>query len=170
MFKNKPTVKPGSTETTVGSPPISRPEWVLPPFSKISSTVKLSGKNLSSGTVTMPAEAFALLLERAFELAGFDEAEYLAQHQDVAAAVKAGKVRSGLAHYARSGYVEGRKVKQPRVDDQWYAEKYPDVASAVKNYQFPTVQAHYDLSALSEARSPNERADDLAKLWKTAKG
>lgn len=41
----------------------------------------------------------------------FDEAHYLAQHPDVAAAVAAGKLASGERHYARRGRAERRSMR-----------------------------------------------------------
>lgn len=43
----------------------------------------------------------------------FDEAEYLAAHPDVAAAVRDAMFPSGLDHYEKFGQAEGRSLKAP---------------------------------------------------------
>lgn len=43
----------------------------------------------------------------------FDEAQYLANYPDIAAAVRAGTVSSGLDHYNISGKAEGRNWNRP---------------------------------------------------------
>ncbi len=43
---------------------------------------------------------------------GFDEADYLGRHEDVAQAVTAGVVASGYRHYVQSGFREGRLARR----------------------------------------------------------
>jgi uncharacterized repeat protein (TIGR02059 family) len=63
----------------------------------------------------------------------FDEAWYLSGNPDVAAAVKAGGLASGLAHFLTHGAREGRAAA-PGADgwnEQAYLARNPDVAAAV---------------------------------------
>jgi hypothetical protein len=73
---------------------------------------------LSSGNITMDVFASSADIESLYARRGaasippppdFNEAAYLAENADVAAAVKDGKLSSGFEHYMRWGRAEGRR-------------------------------------------------------------
>jgi hypothetical protein len=83
----------------------------------------------------VPKGVLELLLAAAFGPAEFVEERYLADHPDVAAAVRNGTLVSGLAHYLHAGLVEGRRLTTRDFSEAEYLEMYPDVRSAVsKNW------------------------------------
>jgi hypothetical protein len=83
-----------------------------------------------------------------------DETWYLASYPDVAAAVKAGGLKSARDHYIRSGYFENRLPGPIRVDEGWYMGEYPDVSTAIKSGAFKNGQQHFERSGFKEGRLP----------------
>lgn len=65
----------------------------------------------------------------ALSLFQFNDAYYLAQNPDVAAAVRAGLFKSGLSHWQSYGAAEGRVASQ-FFDWQVYRDNNPDLAEA----------------------------------------
>jgi GT2 family glycosyltransferase/glycosyltransferase involved in cell wall biosynthesis len=91
----------------------------------------------------------------------FNETSYLKVNPDVAAAVKAGKIRSGRAHWQAHGFAEGRPLKckndaavslPPDFDEQAYLELNPDVAIAVSKGDFASGADHYRQLGVKEHR------------------
>ena len=83
-----------------------------------------------------------------------DEAWYLKTNQDVEAAVQAGDLKSGRAHYIISGYFENRLPRPVVVDEAWYLAEYPDVADAIRNGTVASATAHFESSGFVEGRLP----------------
>lgn len=83
----------------------------------------------------------------------FDEAYYLAQNPDVAAAVAAGLFTSGLQHYEISG---AHELRNPNAyfDEQYYLFTNPDVAAAVASGIFSSGLEHFEKYGKSEDRAP----------------
>jgi hypothetical protein len=73
----------------------------------------------------------------------FDETAYLLLHPDVAAAVAAGVVPSGLRHYLDCGHAEGRRLAPEGFDETAYLLLNPDVAAAVAAGAIPSSLRHY---------------------------
>ncbi len=69
---------------------------------------ELPAAELAAALRFVQAQAETLLRSPAL----FDEAAYLRQHADVAAAVATGVVASGYRHFVQSGFREGRAVRQ----------------------------------------------------------
>ncbi len=85
-----------------------------------------------------------------------NEAWYLANYPDVAAAVQRGEMKSGREHYIRSGYFENRLPGPIRVDEEWYLAEYPDVHAAIRAGAFRNGQQHFERSGFKEGRLPAE--------------
>ncbi|WP_420414257.1 Ig-like domain-containing protein [Roseibium sp.] len=83
----------------------------------------------------------------------FDEAFYLAQNPDVAAAIEAGLIASAEAHFNLIGFQEGRDPN-PLFDVSFYLQQYPDVAQAGTN-PFD----HFNSMGGGENRNPNALFD-----------
>ena len=77
---------------------------------------------------------------------GFDEPGYLALHADVAAAVQAGELRSGLEHFNRYGRFGRRRISLRAVSDwpeRLYLAVHPDVIKGLERGVFATGLEHY---------------------------
>lgn len=87
----------------------------------------------------------------------FNEAGYLAANPDVAAAVRAGALSSGQAHYEAFGRAEGRPgaTGLSLFDETFYLSRYADIASAVRNGVFESGYAHYQMHGRAEGRNPS---------------
>lgn len=98
----------------------------------------------------------------------FDEAYYLQNNPDVAAAVRAGTMSNPLNHYLHFGILEARapcydaKEAFAKFDELYYLEANPDVATAVLTGVLPSALAHYALYGGAEGRDPNADFDETA--------
>ncbi len=92
----------------------------------------------------------------------FDEALYLAQNSDVAAAVASGLVASGELHFSLYGAAEGRDP-DALFDAAWYLEQNADIAAAVAAGT-TTAWAHYQAYGWAEGRDPSQYFDTSAYL------
>lgn len=85
----------------------------------------------------------------------FSERWYLKNYPDVAAAVKANKVKSGIAHYISNGKKEGR-LPVPPIPAEYcegaYLKNNPDVAKAVIHKDYANGIEHYCLNGFAENR------------------
>jgi hypothetical protein len=71
----------------------------------------------------------------------FDEKFYLENHLDVAYEVEAGGTVSGLDHYVRHGFNEGRHCFA--LDDRWYSTEYPMAAFEVGQGDYVNFSQHF---------------------------
>ncbi|NET36426.1 MAG: DUF4347 domain-containing protein [Cyanothece sp. SIO1E1] len=95
----------------------------------------------------------------------FDESFYLASNQDVAAAVEAGLLSSGLEHFEAFGQAEGRApVNSAQVDpfplpllfdESFYLAANPDVLDAVNTGFFSSGFEHFQAFGKFEGRDPS---------------
>lgn len=120
-----------------------------------------------SSRIMVPKEMFRLLLHMAVANCGFDEAGYLRDNPDVAAAVQSGEVADAWSHYIGFGYFEGR-TGTPAVDEAWYLKTYADVAEAVRRGKVRSAKEHYNSVGAPEGRSPSEGYVKVAETWKKA--
>jgi len=120
-----------------------------------------------SSRIMVPKEMFRLLLHMAVANCGFDEAGYLRDNPDVAAAVQSGEVDDAWSHYIGFGYFEGR-TGTPAVDEAWYLKTYADVAEAVRRGKVRSAKEHYNSVGAPEGRSPSEGYVKVAETWKKA--
>lgn len=72
----------------------------------------------------------------------FDEEWYLLTYPDVAAAVRAGDIGSGLLHYIAHGKEEGRRP-HAGFDAAWYVKAYPAVAGEIGSDAADALEQHY---------------------------
>lgn len=93
----------------------------------------------------------------------FDEAAYLGQNPDVAAAIAAGQLASGRVHYARWGEAEGRNPND-LFSEAWYLAAYADVAQAVQAGTLASGFLHYQSYGWAEGRNPSAWLDAGAYL------
>lgn len=71
----------------------------------------------------------------------YNEDYYLGYQPDIATAVEAGHLRSGLSHYIEHGFVEERRCFH--LDPQIYSLRYPIAAVEVSNGEYLDFDHHY---------------------------
>ncbi|MEM6501612.1 MAG: hypothetical protein AAF685_07225 [Cyanobacteria bacterium P01_C01_bin.89] len=81
------------------------------------------------------------------------EVEYLTANPDVAAAIAAGGLTTGLQHFVQSGEAEGRSLFPGTFDEGFYRRRYPDVAEAISQGVFTSGLEHYLGFGRGEQRS-----------------
>jgi hypothetical protein len=79
--------------------------------------------------------------QRCLHLEIFDEAFYLRNNPDIAAAVADGHFPSGRHHYENFGFGEGREPC--RVDKAWYCQAYPIAAVELGQGDWPDPVRHF---------------------------
>lgn len=84
----------------------------------------------------------------------FDEAFYLNQNPDVAAAVAAGQLASGQQHYTLWGASEARSPNA-LFNEAWYLQQNHDVAQAVDTGTLASGYQHYLWQGWMEHRNPS---------------
>jgi hypothetical protein len=91
----------------------------------------------------------------------FDEAYYLAQNPDVAAALAQAPFMTARDHFAMWGAREGR---DPNVlfDEDWYLAQHSDVAAAVAAGLLQSGYQHYQMFGSQEDRDPSRWFDASA--------
>jgi hypothetical protein len=95
----------------------------------------------------------------------FDEKSYLERYQDIARAVEAGKLKSGLSHFLRHGQFEGRAIRG--FDPVFYLRTYPLAAEEIAGGRAPNPIAHYLQFGKSRGYLPSAsapRPDNGAQL------
>jgi hypothetical protein len=93
-----------------------------------------------------------------YQNSAFNEAWYLQQNPDVAAAVQSGAYPNAQAHYNQFGANEGRlpnQYVQNPFNAQWYLQQNPDVAQAIQAGQFGSAWDHFQQFGQSEGRQPS---------------
>ncbi|MFV3077938.1 matrixin family metalloprotease [Niveispirillum fermenti] len=93
----------------------------------------------------------------------FDEGFYLSRNPDVASAVAAGVLTSGMDHWTKWGQAEGRAAidlaANPFYDETFYLAVNPDIAAAVKAGTFATGYEHFLTFGKAEGRVANPLFD-----------
>lgn len=74
-------------------------------------------------------------------LPDFIEAHYLATSPDVAAEVKAGRLRNGYEHFLKNGAAE-RRAPAPWINLHHYLAAHPEAAAALDDHSMPHAFAH----------------------------
>ena len=93
----------------------------------------------------------------------FDEAYYLNQNADVAAAVQRGDFSSGYQHFTMYGWLEVGRGPSVLFDEAYYLANNEDAAAAVGN-SFSSAFQHFALYGHTEGRDPSELFDQSAYL------
>jgi hypothetical protein len=104
--------------------------------------------------VSVSYDNFINLLQRLVASVLVDEEWYMKQYEDVADAVRTGKVRCARAHFVENGYIEGRLPGPIIVDEEWYFGQYLDVAESVRRGGETSAQSHFDRAGYKEGRLP----------------
>jgi hypothetical protein len=82
----------------------------------------------------------------------FDEEFYLRTYKDIARAVSGGGLKSGLQHYIRHGFAEGRDAFA--FDRSWYSMEYPLAALEVGRGDYASLVHHYVAVGASRGYKP----------------
>jgi len=123
----------------------------------------VSGEGTDSLTnVELLAFTDGITLSNTQLTSSFDEALYLAQNSDVAAAVASGLFASGAQHFALYGAAEGRDPNA-LFNAAWYLEQNPDVAAMVASGK-TTAWTHYQTYGWKEGRGASMYFDTSAYL------
>lgn len=139
----------------------------VPPYDAVLARIGTSRAELERAEeVTIPTQLLHFLMQIAVAHADFNEAGYLQQNPDVAAALQSGTIESARLHYVGFGYFEGRSGATPEVDEGWYLQAYPDVGSAVRSGRIGSAAEHFSVIGAAEGRSPNVRYTQDAEQWK----
>ncbi len=112
--------------------------------------------------VAMPDEEMRKMLRTLLVHVPLDEEWYLHRYPDVAAAIRAGSIRSARDHFINSGYFEGRWPGPITVDEDWYLATYPEVARAVQDGVVESAQRHFEQNGYKEGRRPWGHEPDAA--------
>jgi hypothetical protein len=109
----------------------------------------------------VPAKVFRLIITSLIKQGFFDEAWYLQTYPDVAEAIRSGRVKSAIDHYASSGYYEGRSPGPKPIDQAWYLQHNKDVADGIARQDVVDAQEHYSHNGYFEGRAAdaNEALD-----------
>lgn len=84
----------------------------------------------------------------------FDEAFYLSQHPDAAAAIQNGTFANAIDHYRAVGFSQGYSPS-PLLNENYYLENNPDVAAVVERGEFTSGVQHYLNFGQLEGRNPS---------------
>ena len=125
----------------------------VPPFESLRAMVQISNVR---GTLMVSAsyDEFIALLRRLLIAVDVDEAWYLEQNPDVAAAVSSGAVPSARHHFLLDGYQEGRLPFPIIADAAWYLEQNPGVVDHIRTGRLGSAQQHYEADGYREGRLP----------------
>ena len=125
----------------------------LPPFDLIRRSVEISTVR-GELRVSLSYDAFINILRSLLSAVEVDEAWYLEQYEDIAEAVREGKLASAKQHFVDDGFFEGRLPFPMPVDEGWYLERYPDVADGIARGLIGTGQQHFSEDGYREGRLP----------------
>jgi hypothetical protein len=141
----------------------------VPPFDPLLRAIGMTAVEFESSTeVRIPKELLKLLLQVAVANSDFNEAGYLRENPDIAAAVRTGKVKDPHLHYVGFGYFEGRDGATPDVDEGWYLRTNTDVADGVRSGRIGSATQHFRVAGVVEGRSPSAAYSVVAEQWKKA--
>ncbi len=108
--------------------------------------------------ITVPLEAFQMLLRAMFAGEAFDAVWYRRAYPDVAAAIASGDVPDEITHFVRFGYFENRRPRSFDVDARWYEDTYRDVSLAIRSHVVPDARTHFNNAGYMELRAPTPEA------------
>jgi hypothetical protein len=125
----------------------------IPPFSLICDAANISARERGH-QVTLSYDDLLKVLRMLIAGIKVDEAWYLAQNQDVAAAIQAGTIASAQQHFVDNGIFEGRLPFPIAVDERWYLLQHPDVAANIRRGIVASGQRHFEDDGYQEGRLP----------------
>jgi hypothetical protein len=125
----------------------------LPPFDLIRRSVEISTVK-GELRVSLSYDDFIRILRMLISGIEVNEEWYLKEYEDIAEAVRSGKVESAQQHFMDDGYFEGRLPFPMPVDERWYLGQYPDVAESIRNGVVTSGEQHFAEDGYREGRLP----------------
>jgi hypothetical protein len=138
---------------------------MIPPYNAFSKLIAKVDDANGQEFVQIPKDLFRLILREAARTLPFDEAYYLSENSDLAAAKDADPKFEPHEHFIRSGYIEGRKPAVFEIDKRWYLRTYPDVAAAVEQGLPASASEHFNRTGWPELRAPNAKSFAAITEW-----
>lgn len=114
-------------------------------------TLTVSAPGEHQKYIDIQRSQFSMLLRMAF-VNRFDEAWYLDENEDVAEAVAANAVASGLVHWSQTGIFEGRLPYPISIDESDYASRHRDVARSLDSGRWKSASEHFYKIGFMEGR------------------
>jgi hypothetical protein len=127
----------------------------VPPFDLIRRSVEISTVR-GELRVNLSYDDFIKIIRLMISGIQVDERWYLEEYQDIAMAIRDGKVTSAKQHFVDDGYFEGRRPFAMTVDERWYMEQYPDVAESIRKGVVASAEQHFVEDGYREGRLPYE--------------
>jgi hypothetical protein len=138
----------------------------VPPFASFVRGLGISDDSLGVGRyLSIPAEVFKLMMASLIKQGFFDERWYLETYPDVAQAIRNGRLKSALDHYAFTGYYEGRSPGPKPIDQAWYLEQNKDVEEAITLQDVVDAQEHYNQNGYFEGRAASAGEAPDVDAW-----
>jgi hypothetical protein len=127
----------------------------LPPFDMIRRSVEIATVR-GELRVSVSYDDFIQIIRLMISGLQVDEAWYLGEYEDIARAIRDGKIASARQHFIEDGYFEGRRPFPMEVDEHWYLEHNPDVADSVRKGVVASGEQHFVEDGYREGRRPYE--------------
>jgi hypothetical protein len=141
-------------------PGVSSMRLLPPAFNGAFSSLKLFQ---TASNRSKPGAELVALVGQLLEPWPFDESWYLATYDDVAKALRDGKIKSARLHYIEHGYFECRLPFRPELNEAWYLKRYPDLVEGIAKGKFKSALQHYIEFGYAEGRVPSEAAETSAR-------
>jgi len=126
----------------------------IPPFSTVCGVAGRSTEAGGRQTVSLSYDDLLKVVKMLIAGIEVDEAWYLRQYEDVAAAISAGTFSSAQRHFCDNGYFEGRMPFPVKVNERWYLLQNPDVAENIRRGSVESAQDHFERNGYREGRLP----------------
>ena len=128
--------------------------------------MRISRERLNSRSkIAVDAKLLRALIEALVRQMPFDETFYLSTYPDLAQARLDGTIKDAHAHFAETGFFEGRVGAPMEVDAGFYMREYPDVAHALQEGAVASATEHYVKTGAAEGRLPNPAAKQEIEAW-----
>ena len=161
---NTPSENETSQEEQAVTRTAGRATGYVPPPRLLQRLMTYATDEAGQKTVTLPAEAFTLLLEAALK-DQFDEELYLERHEDVREGVKSSSIVDAMKQFAMHGYFERRLPPKYPVDEKWYLATYPDVEGAIRDGEVVDATDHFNAFGFAESRVPCPEYQEIIGEW-----
>jgi hypothetical protein len=127
----------------------------LPPFDLIRRSVEIATVR-GELRVSLSYDDFIQIIRLMISGLQVDESWYLKEYEDIARAIRDGKIASAKQHFIDDGYFEGRRPFHMEVDERWYLEQNPDVADSVRKGVVASGEQHFVEDGYREGRRPHD--------------
>jgi hypothetical protein len=125
----------------------------LPPFDLLRRAVEITTVR-GELRVSLSYDDFIKIIRLMISGIKVDEEWYLKEYEDIARAIRDGKVRTAKQHFIEDGYFEGRRPFPMSVDERYYLEQNPDVAENVRKGVVTSGEQHFVEDGYREGRLP----------------